>query len=248
MSISYISINSRRFLEILICIIFIVLIIINIFQYFLNKNVISKMEDIFYKKKTKSDDSEKERSDIFEDKLEYEITVGNVTRNLPLRTIGDNVKIAVLDVLGDWELNEAIGRSLAMKIPPGIQVLVMPDGKAQAIIHVIGRITGLPTVIARKEIKSYMKTPILHEKYRSITTLKEQTLYFDEVSSSRVNGKVCGIVDDIISTGETLEAMKKLIEKAGGTVGSIICAYTEGEQDENYISLGSLPVVKEDTN
>ena len=85
----------------------------------------------------------------------------SVERELPVREVKPGVFVALFNPLGDHELNEALGASLAPKIPAGAQVLLMPDGKAQALLHVLGRISRLPTVVAKKEVKSYMKQPVV---------------------------------------------------------------------------------------
>ena len=104
----------------------------------------------------------------------HRIEIGSVVRDLPIREVAPGVRVALFNILGDWELAEAAGAALAAKLPEGIGALVMPDGKATALLHVMGRITGLPTFVARKEKKPYMAEPVRTVTYRSITTDRSQ--------------------------------------------------------------------------
>ena len=80
---------------------------------------------------------------------------------LPIREVKPGVKVALFNPLGEWALNASLAIHLAPKIPPGTEVLFMPDGKAQALLHELGRTSGLPTIVAKKEKKPYMLEPVL---------------------------------------------------------------------------------------
>ncbi len=175
-------------------------------------------------------------------KTTYTITIGSVTRELPIREVAPDVRVALFDPLGDWELNEAIGAQLAPHIPKNVTVLLMADGKAQALLHVIGRLSGLPTVVARKEEKPYMAKPVLKTMVKSITTNKEQTLYLGANGVERLRGQKILIVDDVVSTGGTVLALTQLIEQAGGELVGVMAALTEGTPREDVIALDHLPL------
>lgn len=173
----------------------------------------------------------------------YRIQIGNVVRDLPLREVAPGVTIALFNILGDWELTEAAGKELARLVPAGTEALVMPDGKATALLHVMGRETGLPTFVARKEYKPYMgHTVTVH--VQSITTKKTQELHLSYEDGARLNGKSVAIVDDVVSTGGTLDAMIKLLSmnavqaRHTGTMA----VFTEGATRDNVIALGHLPI------
>jgi len=101
---------------------------------------------------------------------------------------------------------------------------------------------GLPYAVLRKSYKSYMGDAISADTV-SITTGKKQTLYLDEKDHKRINGHRIIIVDDVISTGSTLEGMQKIVEKAGGSIVNIATVFTEGDKDWSHIvALGNLPV------
>ncbi len=100
----------------------------------------------------------------------YRLQIADVVRQLPVFEVAPGVSIAIMNLLGDAELTEAAGKALAALVPPQTEVLVMPDGKAIALLHVIQRETGLPAVVARKRRVSYMREPVLKVSAVSITT------------------------------------------------------------------------------
>lgn len=173
----------------------------------------------------------------------YRIEVSGVMRILPIRRVSPTVQVALLNILGDWELTEAIGESLALMIPKGVQMLVMPDGKAQALLHVMGRESMLPTIVARKERKPYMAEPICSvESVQSITTAKRQGLYLGNDDVLSLQGQKVAIVDDVVSSGGTIDAMKQLMQKAGAEVVAIMAGFTEGAPKPEVIALGHIPL------
>jgi adenine phosphoribosyltransferase len=175
-------------------------------------------------------------------KTTHQISIGNVTRELPVREVAPGVRVALFSPLGDWELTEAAGIELAKRIPAGTEVLVMPDGKAQALLHVLGRVSHLPTIVARKEKKAYMAEPVLTVAVRSITTQREQRLYIGADDTARLTGMKVVMVDDVISTGGTLLAMCELLVEAGAELIGVMAVLTEGEPRSDVIALDHLPL------
>lgn len=172
----------------------------------------------------------------------HRIRIGSFERDLPVREVAPGIRVALFNILGDWALAEAAGKKLAEKLPMKIDALVMPDGKATALLHVMGRSTGLPTFVARKEKKPYMDEPVRNATYKSITTAREQTLFLGAADAAALSGKKVFIVDDVVSTGGTLEAMKLLMAEVGAEVVGIAAVFTEGGAREDVISLGDLPL------
>lgn len=171
----------------------------------------------------------------------------SLDRQLPIREVAPGVRVALFNILGDWEMAEAAGRALASKIPKEVEILLMPDGKAQALLHVLGRETGLPTVVARKERKPYMGGGLVSVEVQSITTRRIQSLFLSEEDAVRLSGKNVAFVDDVISSGGTLEALKALVEKINrvheaATHVATLAVFTEGTPREDVISLGHLPL------
>jgi adenine phosphoribosyltransferase len=171
----------------------------------------------------------------------YGIKIGSVTRRLPILEVAPNIRVAVFNLLGDWELTETAGQALAKLIPSGVEALLMPDGKAQALLHVMGRESKLPTFVARKEYKAYMGVTVSVE-VKSITTARLQVLHLSEEDYKALHGKRIAFVDDVVSTGGTLEALKGLAKVIGATHAATLAVFTEGTRREDVIALGHLPL------
>lgn len=176
-------------------------------------------------------------------KTTHEISINNVKRVLPIRLMKSGARVALLNILGDWELAEVAGKELAKRIPEGTEVLFMPDGKAQNLLHVMGRESGLTTVIARKERMDYMAEPVIHvTRDGSMTTDKKKELYLGNDEVEMLRGKRVVFVDDVVSTGGTLKSVKELLTLAGAELVGIMAVYTEGGERSDVVALGNLPL------
>jgi len=174
----------------------------------------------------------------------HAVDVAGVKRNLPLFEVKPGLKIAVLNILGDTELVEAAAKGLAQKLAKvGYDVLITAEAKSIPLVHALSVQTRKPYVVLRKSYKPYMGETIQAETL-SITTGKPQTLHLDEKDRELVKGKKVVLVDDVISTGSTLEGMRSVLAKAGAEVAAETAIFTEGEpaQWEKIIALGHLPV------
>ncbi len=158
----------------------------------------------------------------------YKINIAGLERDLPLCPLNENIKIGAFVVFGDVELTVAAAREL-IKLMPEHDVMITAESKGIPLIHEMARQTGENTyVLARKYPKLYMKD-IFKSTVRSITTDKEQTLYIDGADVKKMNGKRVVIVDDVISTGASLEAIEQLVKDAGGTVVARLAVLAEGD-------------------
>jgi adenine phosphoribosyltransferase len=178
------------------------------------------------------------------DQKTYPIDIAGVHRDLTIFEIKPGLRIAILNILGDTELVHASARALAQKIKElDYDVIVTAEAKSIPLAHELSSITSKPYVILRKSYKPYMGNALRAETL-SITTGKPQTLYLDEKDRQLMNGKRVLIVDDVISTGSTLQGMHLIIEKAGSNVVAEAAILTEGERAKwgDIISLGHLPV------
>jgi adenine phosphoribosyltransferase len=173
----------------------------------------------------------------------YTVKFAGLTRDLTLFEVAPGVRIAIFNMLGDTEVVQAAARELARRIPPEAQVLVTAEAKSIPLAHALSVETKLPYVILRKSYKPYMGEALSAETL-SITTGERQTLYLDEKDRALVSGKNVVIVDDVISTGSTLQGMQLIMEKAGAKVVAQAAVFTEGERArwKNIIALGHLPV------
>ena len=174
----------------------------------------------------------------------YSIEIAGVKRDLRLFEIKPGLRIAILNILGDTELVEACARALAVKLKNiNYDVLVTAEAKSIPLAYALSSEMKKPYVILRKSYKPYMGDALTAETL-SITTGQPQILVLDEKDRAILKDKKVVIVDDVISTGSTLQGMRMVIEKAGGTVVKEAAILTEGERSkwEEIISLGHLPL------
>lgn len=174
----------------------------------------------------------------------YPVEIAGVKRELPLFEVKPGLKIAVLNILGDTELVEAAARALAEKLAAlTYDILVTAEAKSIPLIHALSVQTRKPYIVLRKSYKPYMGEAIQAETL-SITTGQPQTLYLDEKDGQLIHGQRVVLVDDVISTGSTLQGMRLVLNKAGAEVVAESAIFTEGERSqwENIVALGHLPL------
>lgn len=177
----------------------------------------------------------------------FSVNIEGVKRELPLFSVGPNVRIAVFNLLGDTEIVSAAAKGLAGRLAGiGLDALVTAETKSVPLIYHLALLMAKPWVVLRKDYKPYMGEALSAETL-SITTGKSQTLYLDEKDHPLLHAKRVVLVDDVISTGSTLQAMRLLMEKVGATVVAEAAVFTEGEraQWKNIIALGHLPLFLE---
>jgi adenine phosphoribosyltransferase len=174
----------------------------------------------------------------------YTVDVAGVRRDLPLFEVAPGIRIAVLNILGDTELVCAAAGGLSAELRGlDVDVLVTPETKSIPLVHQLSVELNLPYVVLRKEYRPYMGDALQVETH-SITTGKPQTLYLDEKDRTELKDRRVVLVDDVISTGSTLEAMRKVVAEAGGETVAEAAVFTEGDkaQWQKIIALGHLPV------
>ena len=174
----------------------------------------------------------------------YSIEIAGVRRDLRLFEIKPGLRIAILNILGDTELVQAAAKALAMALKPLVfDILVTAEAKSIPLAYALAVEMGKPYIILRKAYKPYMGAALIAETL-SITTGEPQTLIMDEKDQELVHGRKAVIVDDVISTGSTLQGMKMIMEKAGANVVGVAAILTEGERArwDHIIALGHLPL------
>lgn len=177
----------------------------------------------------------------------YTMNIAGLTRDLPLCPINDQLYIAGFVVFGDQELTVACAREL-LKIAPEYDYLITAEAKGIPIAHEMARQSDAQKYfLARKAPKLYM-TGVFESTVRSITTAKEQHLYLDVADAQLMKGKRILLVDDVISTGESLAALEKLVLDAGGIVAGRIAVLAEGDAQnrEDIRYLEKLPLFNPD--
>lgn len=173
----------------------------------------------------------------------YTLNVAGVTRDLPVIQISEHLSIASFVVLGDTELICAAAPRLIEKLPE-VDVLVTAEAKGIPLVFEISRLMGMKRYfVARKSVKAYMDNPVIDE-VQSITTTDKQLLCLDAADAAAIKGKRVAIVDDVISTGESIEAIERLVKAVGGlvTVKAAILAEGDAALREDILFLEKLPL------
>ncbi|MBR6185524.1 MAG: adenine phosphoribosyltransferase [Clostridia bacterium] len=179
--------------------------------------------------------------------LTYRMKVAGLERDLPLCRVNDELYIGAFVIFGDVELTVASAREL-LKRAPEYDVLITAESKGIPLGYEMARQAGTNRyLIARKSPKLYMKN-VFSVKVRSITTAKEQMLCIDQDDADFMRGKRVLIVDDVISTGESLRAVEELVTQAGGNIVGRMAILAEGDATErgDIIYLEKLPLFNPD--
>jgi adenine phosphoribosyltransferase len=174
----------------------------------------------------------------------YAVEVAGIKRDLRLFEIKPGLKIAILNILGDTEFVQACARELADKLKEkDYDVLVTAEAKSIPLAHALSVETKKPYVVLRKSYKPYMGAALKAETL-SITTGQTQILILDEKDIEMMKGKQVVILDDVISTGSTLQGMRMILDKAGASVVAEAAIFTEGDRAQwmHIIALGHLPL------
>ena len=177
----------------------------------------------------------------------YRMTVAGLERDLPICPLNDKLSIAGFVIFGDQELTVACAREL-LKRAPEYDYIITAEAKGIPLAHEMARQAGdAKYILARKGPKLYMRD-IFSVTVNSITTAKEQKLYLDGADAALMKGKKILIVDDVISTGESLNALEALVEKAGGEICGRMAILAEGDAQErpDLIYLEKLPLFNPD--
>ena len=177
----------------------------------------------------------------------YRMKVAGLERDLPICPVNENLYIAGFVIFGDQELTVACARELLNKAP-AYDYIITAEAKGIPLAHEMARQAGdAKYILARKGPKLYMRD-IFSVTVNSITTAKEQTLYLDGADAALMKGKKILIVDDVISTGESLKALEALVEKAGGIICGKMAILAEGDaiDREDLIYLEPLPLFNPD--
>ncbi len=177
----------------------------------------------------------------------YSIDIAGVKRELRLFEIKPGLRIAILNILGDTELVQACARGLAEKLGKvDYDLLVTAEAKSIPLAYALSVETKKPYLVLRKSYKPYMGDAIKAETL-SITTGQPQILILDEKDRDLIAGRKVVILDDVISTGSTLQGMRMIMDKANANVVAEAAILTEGDRAQwmHIISLGHLPLFTE---
>ena len=172
----------------------------------------------------------------------YTLHVAGLTRELPVIKLSYDLSIASFVILGDTEIVRKTAPIIAKKLPE-VDFIVTAEAKGIPLAYEISKVLNLNEyVVARKSVKAYMEEPIEVE-VNSITTTNSQKLYLNNQDAKKIKGKRIALVDDVISTGQSLKALERLVEKAGGKVLAKAAILAEGDAKDrkDIVFLEALP-------
>jgi adenine phosphoribosyltransferase len=174
--------------------------------------------------------------------MDYTLQVAGLTRRLPLCKIRDDLYIAAFVIFGDVELTCACASELLDRVPE-TDLFITAESKGIPLVYEMARQSGKPYLVARKASKLYMRD-VFSVEVRSITTASRQTLCCDRSDVERMRGRRVLLVDDVISTGESLRALEKLVSAAGGAVVGRTAILAEGDAHlrSDILFLKQLPL------
>jgi len=173
----------------------------------------------------------------------YQLTVAGIKRELPIIPISAELKIASFVILGDTEIVSAAAPLLAEKLTD-VDYLVTAEAKGIPLVYELSKQLHMKKyIVARKSVKPYMEEPLVN-RVVSITTQKEQVLCLDGKDAELIKGKRVALIDDVISTGESIKALEDLVTKAGGNVVAKAAILTEGDAADrkDILFLEKLPI------
>ena len=179
--------------------------------------------------------------------MTYEMDIAGLQRELPLCRVTDDLYIGAFVMFGDVELTVHCAAEL-LKLAPEYDYIIAPEAKAIPLLYEMARQSGAEKYfLARKGAKAYM-TGVFEVEVRSITTMHIQKLVIDTEDAKMINGKRMLIIDDVISTGESLHAMEELVTRAGGIIAGKMAVLAEGDayNRSDIITLGKLPLFNAD--
>lgn len=172
----------------------------------------------------------------------YELHIAGLTRQLQKFAISDKLDIAAFILFGDVELVERCAEELLKKVPE-FDYIITPEAKSIPLAYEMSRLSSKKYIVARKGVKVYMDRPEKVE-VTSITTQRVQTLYLGHEDGDLLTGKRVLVVDDVISTGESLKAVQLLVEKFGGNIVASCAPLAEGDaaDRDDIVFLEKLPL------
>lgn len=177
----------------------------------------------------------------------YRINIAGKNRDLPLCKVTDDLYIGAFVMFGDVEITKVAAKAL-LEITPEHDIMITAESKGIPLLYEMARQSGENNyVLARKAPKLYMQN-VFSAEVKSITTAARQTLYLDGNDAAAMKGKRVVIVDDVISTGESLHALEELVNKAGGIIVGKLCVLAEGDaaKRDDIKFLSYLPLFNAD--
>lgn len=173
----------------------------------------------------------------------HPITVGKITRHVPVVETLPGVHIPLVELMGDVELVQAAAEALVKHLPPETDTLLTLETSPIVLAHAMSALCGKPYIVVRRKRRPYMQNPIIQE-VESLTLGVSETLWLDSRQAERLLGQKVALVFDVVSSGGTMCALEKVAARAGATVVARLTAFHQGSSKLPVTSLAEIPILQ----
>lgn len=173
----------------------------------------------------------------------YPITVGKITRHVPVVETLPGVHIPLIELMGDVELVQAAADALVKQMPAETDTIVTMETSPIVLAHAMSAISGKPYIVVRRRRRPYMQDPIIQE-VESLTLGVSETLWLDSRMAEKLLGQNVALVFDVVSSGGTMRALEKVAKKAGANIVARMAAFHQGNSKLPLISLAEIPIMQ----
>ncbi|GIW32160.1 MAG: adenine phosphoribosyltransferase [Meiothermus sp.] len=173
----------------------------------------------------------------------YPITIGKITRHVPVVETLPGVHIPLVEIMGDVELVQAAAEGLVKHLPPETDALLTLETSPIVLAHTMSALCGKPYVVVRRKRRPYMQDPIIQE-VESLTLGVTETLWLDSRMAEKLMGQNVALVFDVVSSGGTMNALEKVAKKAGATVVARLAAFHQGNSKLPITFLSEIPILQ----
>lgn len=177
--------------------------------------------------------------------MTYPLRIGNIVRQLPIIQVSPTRRIPLIELLGDFELTNALADELIKLIPAETELIFTVETSGVALGHAVAERMNLPYKVARKHRHIYMQNPLIQE-VESLTLGVHDTLWLDSRHAEAVKGKKTIILVDVAVSGSTHASLARLVDRAGGKILGFFAGFVQGNPATPVVSVGQLPVEIED--
>ncbi|RDI96327.1 adenine phosphoribosyltransferase [Meiothermus sp. QL-1] len=173
----------------------------------------------------------------------YPITIGKITRHVPVVETLPGVHIPLVEIMGDVELVQAAAEGLVKHLPPETDALLTLETSPIVLAHTMSALTGKPYVVVRRRRRPYMQDPIIQE-VESLTLGVSETLWLDSRMAEKLLGQNVALVFDVVSSGGTMAALEKVAQRAGARVVARLAAFHQGNRRLPITFLSEIPILQ----
>jgi adenine phosphoribosyltransferase len=173
----------------------------------------------------------------------YPVTIGKITRHVPLVETLPGIQIPLVELMGDVELVEAAANALIPHIPAETESLVTMETSPIVLTHVLAAKVGKPYIVIRRRRRPYMQDPIIQE-VESLTLGVSETLWLDSRMAEKLLNQKVTLVSDVVSSGGTIKALERVALRAGAKVIAKVAAFHQGTGKTDVFTLGEIPILQ----